>query len=39
VPPLAPDMDPKLLRLIPFDAEIATTTKYNEEFQRVFGLK
>lgn len=39
VPPLVPDMDPKKLRLVPLDPEIATTTKYNEEFQKVFGLK
>lgn len=39
VPPLVPDMDPKKLRLIPLDPEIATTTKYNEEFQKVFGLR
>jgi len=39
VPPLVPDMDPKRLRLVPLDPEIATTTKYNEEFQSVFGLK
>jgi iron(III) transport system substrate-binding protein len=39
VPALVPDMDPKLLRLVPLDPEIATTTKYNEEFQKVFGLK
>jgi hypothetical protein len=39
VPPLVPDMDPKKLRLIPLDPEIATTTKYNEEFQKIFGLK
>ena len=39
VPPLVPDMDPKKLRLVPLDPEIATTTKYNEEFQKVFGLR
>jgi len=39
VPPLVQDMDPKKLRLVPLDPEIATTTKYNEEFQKVFGLK
>lgn len=39
VPPLVPDMDPKKLRLIPLDPEIATTTKYNDEFQKIFGLK
>jgi iron(III) transport system substrate-binding protein len=39
VPPLVPDMDPKKLRLVPLDPEIATTTKYNEEFQKLFGLK
>jgi iron(III) transport system substrate-binding protein len=39
VPPLVPGMDPKKLRLIPLDPEIATTTKYNEEFQKIFGLK
>jgi ABC-type Fe3+ transport system substrate-binding protein len=32
-----PDMDPKKLRLV--DPEIATTTKYNEEFQKTFGLR
>ena len=39
VPPLVPDMDPKKLRLIPLDPEIATPPKYNDEFQKVFGLK
>ena len=39
VPPLVPDMEPKKLRLVPLDPEIATMTKYNEEFQKVFGLK
>jgi hypothetical protein len=32
-------MDPKKLRLVPLDPEIATTTKYNEEFQKTFGLR
>ena len=39
LPPLVPDMDPKKLRLVPLDPEIATSSKYNEEFQKVFGLK
>jgi iron(III) transport system substrate-binding protein len=39
VPPLVPDMDPNKLRLVPLDPEIATSTTYNEEFQKVFGLK
>jgi iron(III) transport system substrate-binding protein len=39
VPPLVPDMDPKKLRLVPLDPEIATSTSYNEEFQKIFGLK
>jgi len=25
--------------LVPLDPEIATTTKYNEDFQKVFGLR
>ncbi len=39
IKPLVPEMDPGKLRLIPLDPEIPASTKYIDEFRKVFGIK
>lgn len=39
IKPLTPEMDRAKLRLVALDPEIPTSTKYIDEFRRVFGIK
>ncbi len=38
VAPLVPDMDPRKLKLVPLDPDIATNADHIKDFRRVFGL-
>ncbi len=38
VAPVVPDMDPRKLKLVPLDPDIATNTGYIKDFRRAFGL-
>jgi iron(III) transport system substrate-binding protein len=38
VPPIVPDMDPRKLKLVPLDPDIATNAEHIKEFRRAFGL-
>jgi iron(III) transport system substrate-binding protein len=38
VPPIVPDMDPRKLKLVPLDPDIATNADHIKEFRRAFGL-
>ena len=39
VSPVVPEMDPRKLKLVPVDPDIATDTQHIENFRRAFGLK
>jgi iron(III) transport system substrate-binding protein len=38
VPPIVPDMDPRKLKLVPLDPDIATNAEHIKEFRRAFRL-